>query len=256
MEFSEDALNAMTNTYREKALDTFIRGLNNNLPSLLMIREPTSLPQALHMCLKLNNMNYRTNHANSVNRGIPNKPQNHPSNLPSKPRPFYPELTNFSQRPFVRQPQEYLQYKPFQQQRMQNQYFAPQQNYRPPLPPKPPVPLDVDRSIQSRQVNYQNRQSLQQPQMQKPQFSNNNPYHYQNARPISKRPPSKSGQVPNKYRRIYCTETTDFQPHETNHEETNQSNEFYTELQELTKYEVEMAEDFEPTTEDNINFLD
>ena len=74
MEFSEDALNAMTNTYREKALDTFIRGLNNNLPSLLMIREPTSLPQTLHMCLKLSNMNYRRNHANSVNRGSPNKP--------------------------------------------------------------------------------------------------------------------------------------------------------------------------------------
>ena len=75
-----------------------------------MNREPTSLPQALHMYLKLGNMNYRTIRTNSVNRGSLNKPQNHPANLLPKPRPFYPELRNFSQRSFVRQSQQYEQY--------------------------------------------------------------------------------------------------------------------------------------------------
>lgn len=96
LELGEESLSAMTVAYRGKALDTFIRGLNGNLPSLLSVREPTSLPQALHLCLKLNNMNYRANHANSMGRVQQNvKHVNQQRSYQTKPH-FYPELTNHS----------------------------------------------------------------------------------------------------------------------------------------------------------------
>ena len=36
---------------------------NGNLPKLLDMKEPIDLPQALHLCLKLENQNFRANHA-------------------------------------------------------------------------------------------------------------------------------------------------------------------------------------------------
>lgn len=60
---SQDALNNMVGAYRDKALDTFIWGLNGNLLTLLSIREPVDQPQALHLCLKLRNVNFRTHYA-------------------------------------------------------------------------------------------------------------------------------------------------------------------------------------------------
>ena len=64
MKIGPEAMQLMTETYRNKALDTFIRGLRGDLPRLLGTREPTDLPQALHLCLKLENQNYRTQQIN------------------------------------------------------------------------------------------------------------------------------------------------------------------------------------------------
>ena len=63
MDISGESLALFTQTYRDKALDTFIRGLKGDLPRLLGIREPVDLPQALHLCLKLDNQNFRSNYA-------------------------------------------------------------------------------------------------------------------------------------------------------------------------------------------------
>lgn len=65
---NEEALEAMTNAYRDKALDTFIRGLKGDLPRLLSTREPTDLQHALHLCMKLENMNYRIDHSQTNKR--------------------------------------------------------------------------------------------------------------------------------------------------------------------------------------------
>jgi hypothetical protein len=65
MNYSQDSLITMTQTYRDKALDTFVRGLKGDLPRLLAMREPQDLPQALHLCLKLDNMNLRTGQSQS-----------------------------------------------------------------------------------------------------------------------------------------------------------------------------------------------
>lgn len=55
MNAGTEALQLLTKTYRDKALDTFVRGLRGDLPRLLGMREPTDLPEALHLCLKLQN---------------------------------------------------------------------------------------------------------------------------------------------------------------------------------------------------------
>jgi len=136
IESTPQALALLTQTYREKALDTFIRGLNGDLPRLLGMKEPEDLPQALHLCLKLENQNYRSN--------ITTKYNNYPPALPPRPKfrnnTFYPQIAHMpNSNPGIYQ-------RNFNQQR-----------HRPPQ--SRPEPMDVDRSIQTRQVNYANRPS-------------------------------------------------------------------------------------------------
>lgn len=95
LDLDERSLRAMTDTYREKALDTFIRGLNGDLPKLLSVREPTSLPQALHLCLKLDNMSFRRDYAQ---KGSQRSDPRLSVNTGAKPR-FYPELANIQHYP-------------------------------------------------------------------------------------------------------------------------------------------------------------
>jgi len=59
---SQESEHFVIKIYREKALDTFIRGLRVELPRLLAIKEPADLTSALHYCLKLENPTYRSNH--------------------------------------------------------------------------------------------------------------------------------------------------------------------------------------------------
>lgn len=197
LELDENSLKTMTNTYREKALDTFVRGLNGDLPRLLSVREPSSLPQALHICLKLDNMTFRMNYAHghvpkaNMQRdriGITNS-------LPGNVRKFYPELAHIGGTMPTRPPLP-PRYKPtnsfnpsynptynpnYRNPNMrsnihQNSDSRPQPNSetqnRPPnrysqtqYPnqwqngQKPSVvePMEVDRSIQTGRVNYMNR---------------------------------------------------------------------------------------------------
>ncbi len=142
-----EALHMMTQSYRNKALDTFIRGLNGDLPRLLGIREPADLPQALHLCMKLDNQNYRTNHAQNIKKGYPNL-----GRYPTQQQSFYPQLAHEPQNNQPRwkaRPQSSNQIQP---------------TNSPPRPPKPqpkPEPMEVDQSIHSRQINYMNKNQFQ-----------------------------------------------------------------------------------------------
>lgn len=198
LELDENSLKAMTNTYREKALDTFIRGLNGDLPRLLSVREPTSLPQALHICLKLDNMNFRMSHAHGqMSRTNTQRDRIGTTSFPSTSgRKFYPELAyiggimptrpplpprlntipNFNsnynanynhgyRNPNVRASIHQslgpkFQPNPESQNGHLNQNNQTQYpNYR-----KPPMgePMDVDRSVQTGRVNYMNRPQVNQ----------------------------------------------------------------------------------------------
>lgn len=103
LELGEDAMVAMTYSYRNRALDTFERGLNGDLSRLLSVSEPKSLPEALQMCLKLDNMHFRWQYAHGIRPTIFGNSNNDsggcpkPPALPSRPqrRVFYPELVHF-----------------------------------------------------------------------------------------------------------------------------------------------------------------
>lgn len=185
LDLGESSLHTMTNTYREKALDTFIRGLNGDLPRLLSIREPNSLPQALHICLKLDNMTFRTNyangriprangykdgigtarsslgngkfypelaHASGVMSSRPPLPPRYNNNPNFKPNYHYQNMSPTAYQNLGSKPQFDRGRPPNQQN--QTQYW----NRTPNIQRQTRVePMDIDQSIQTRQANYINR---------------------------------------------------------------------------------------------------
>lgn len=174
LEAGSESRKLLVDTYRNKALDTFVRGLNGDLPRLLGIKEPADLPEALQLCLKLENQTYRANIANNHNYRKPpiNPRKNFSPQHYAAPKPFYPHLIHWNQ-PMQGQTPLPSYIPPQQQgywQRPQN-FFSQQPNFNsqhrhqpPPRPfaPKPmprPEPMDVDQSMQSRRVNYMNRPS-------------------------------------------------------------------------------------------------
>lgn len=210
MEVSQESIRLLTETYRIKALDTFVRGLNGDLPRLLGMREPKDLPEALHLCLKLENQKFRSTHANQQNRfnNYNFKPPLPPRNYPKAPQ-FYPELAHLpqpqqrfmspqvAQRPqlhpqrpnifnrpqyqigpnqptgLYQYPQGYHNY--YQQQTQRNQHYNP-----PPRPiaqkPQPkPEPMDIDPSIRTNAINYANRPNLRYAGKRQPDSNLTNP---------------------------------------------------------------------------------
>lgn len=181
LELNDSSLLAMTNTYRDKALDTFIRGLNGDLPRLLSVREPGSLPQALHICLKLDNMNFRKDYAHG--RTVKNEVRPLIPHTGGRPK-FFPELAHIggipNNRPIIPRFNPGPTFNPSVQQRFNNpnpqaylqgnmgnfngnfqwpQYQAPQQNFQrsPYQTPQqnfqkqsPQEPMEIDRSLQTK----------------------------------------------------------------------------------------------------------
>lgn len=54
-----NVVSALIETYRDKALDVFVRGLEADVSKLLVIRSPKNLPEAYSFCLELQNVNFR-----------------------------------------------------------------------------------------------------------------------------------------------------------------------------------------------------
>ncbi|GBP09487.1 Retrovirus-related Gag polyprotein from transposon HMS-Beagle [Eumeta japonica] len=219
MEINEEAMQVLTNTYRDKALDTFIRGLSGDLSRLLGMKEPADLPEALHLCIKLENQNYRAVHANNQyslsKKPYPSpaafqhfqKPPLPPRNPHLKAQPFYPQLAYL--------PQTISRMRQFNPQfPQQPQYFNPQiwpnrqiENHHfrnpPPRPtqPKPPTPMDIDQSQQTRNVNYMNRPNFnfagkRPPPTQSNQFNRNIPNKIQRINHITQNPEENILQEP------------------------------------------------------------
>lgn len=168
MDASQEALNLLMHAYREKALDTFIRGLKGDLPRLLGIREPSDLPQALHLCLKLENQHFRTQYATTTNNNS-RKMQQLPPPVPlRRPNNNYPQFQNqqklqpvLMQQPHIghsrpplqtdRPPMQYAQktLQPYMDlNRPQMQYVS--------KPQPPPKPMDTS-TIKTNNINYMNQ---------------------------------------------------------------------------------------------------
>lgn len=168
------------NYFRGKALDCFIRGLERSLSLLLKTANPHNLNRAYQFCLEYYNMDARTAPFNNqysehpipkprelvisstapppVPRrtiNVPPPPRRYP-NFASAPMPM-PRFIQNIPAPMPRYTQNipapmprYNQNIPAPMPRyQQNTYFMPKQ--------PPPVPMEVDPSIRSRQVNYGNR---------------------------------------------------------------------------------------------------
>lgn len=184
LELDDGSLRAMTNTYREKALDTFIRGLNGDLPRLLSVKGPTSLPEALHLCLKLDNMAFRRDYAQKgghrqeplrMSTGskfypeLANIPTHRPRVSPAFPFPNNLNMQNqrpqFGGQPFAHRPQQFFQRNQMGGHQITRPYTGtqnfPQNQFRQ-FPSQfynnqsKPEPMDIDRSIQVRPQQNQN----------------------------------------------------------------------------------------------------
>lgn len=213
MDESETAIQLLTKTYRNKALDAFVRGLRGDLPRLLGMKEPSDLSEALHLCLKLDNQQYRSQYAinNNKTTSIMQRKQVNPhQNQTFYPHlAFYPQMTGYpnlnSIPPHNTYPQNrsgfYPHSKPMNINRHPNfnsghNQFPQANNFQTPPRPsqqKPPVPMEVDTSLRSRMVNYMNRPS-----------PNNNRF-------SGVRPPPQSTQMqrPTKFQRVNHIESNE-----------------------------------------------
>jgi len=59
--------NVLIESYRDRTLDVFIRGLNGDISKLLIIRGPKNLPKAFNICLELQSVTSKT-HVSYSNR--------------------------------------------------------------------------------------------------------------------------------------------------------------------------------------------
>lgn len=152
---SPETVNALIETYRNRALDVFIRGLSPEMSRMLIIQKPQTLPEAYSACLELQNLSMRnsTLHVSSPNRiTVPLNQTNRAD--PSPPLPPRRNNNQFHRSTF----RPHYSNRP---QNFNNNYNNRFQNFsqtsRPSGPNVPAAPMEVDSSTQSRQVNYMNR---------------------------------------------------------------------------------------------------
>lgn len=255
LDVGKEALDILAQTYRDKALDIFIRGLKGQMSIHLGMKEPTDLPQALQLCLKMENQFARAQFANSHNPTVKNNrlnfqkpphPKTHFQN--TNQMPFYPQLAYLPQHSGVRQNNSN---PPIYPRNNYNQHNYPQnQNLQPPRPtaPKPqpkPEPMEIDASMQSRAVNYMNRPA-------------------QNNRFYGKRPSEHSDQFrrPDKAQRNFHVDTDELGPTAEEYETMLEQYENQEQLSDLNdyiknQYDVLDNDDKEDTQEFvDIHFLD
>lgn len=153
--YSEETINALIATHRNRALDIFIRGLIPELSKMVIIQRPRTLPEAYSACLELQNLTMRNNilHSKGPPRTSAQTPHSSSGAPPRPPRTHYTDNKS-------------THYRRNNWQQGRNAYrYNNQDNYdsqpKPAPPPKThhtkPEAMDVDRSIQSKKVNYMNR---------------------------------------------------------------------------------------------------
>lgn len=195
-----EAVKALIETYNEKALDAFMRGLDGELlGQFLKNYRPESLAQAYAYCISFQNIEFRKKMTrgsipekhNGPKNFIPNNSNNPkiPPKLPPKPqmqnKPNYPQPPKFF-RP-VYYPQQPVVFRQQQQPVISQQQRQPppvpsrqppNNPFRQPAGPSQPTnqqrnqpePMEVDPSIRTRQVNYSNRPDSNTQQQKRPRM--------------------------------------------------------------------------------------
>lgn len=213
-DYSSDTVQVLIETYRNRALDVFIRGLNGELAKMLMIQRPQTLPEAYTSCLEIQNLNFRNVTLQKTN--INNRIVAPINQIPRARFEQTPINRNFNQIP-IRSDQR-------------NNGYNVHQNQPPPRPTqqKPPTPMEIDRSIQSRQANYINRPNMQNTSLMK----TGNGFYSQTQKPL-----------------IHHIETQNNEPVDNFQENNDQQDAEYTQMYNST---VEPTDDEEIT---ELNFM-
>ncbi|XP_055372796.1 uncharacterized protein LOC129606479 [Condylostylus longicornis] len=174
--YTKETIDVLIESQRNRALDVFIRGLNGELSRYLMLQKPSTLPEAYSTCLELQNYSCR-------NFAIHNRNDNNRITVP------FNKMSMKRQQPSAGNPRSYQPEQPLtvEQRNLAYNIQHQRESQPPPRPPKPLEKMDVDRSIQTRQVNYMNRPD--------------------NYRGIYKRPPSVGNMPSNKHQRLFNMET-------------------------------------------------
>lgn len=185
--YSQETVQVLIDTYRNRALDVFIRGLNGDLSRMLLVQRPKNLPEAYSRCLEIQNTNLRnyTVHTARFNNRIVAPMNTMPDRmhgLDGNKAPPLPPRTTW-------RPQE--RRYPFEKR---VGHPAPKRD--PPSTSQPAIgKTDVDQSVQSRKVNYMNRP---------------NPF----------KRGSKSENLPRKQQKLFNIETDDNNDEVTNYLQT------------------------------------
>lgn len=162
--YSCETADALVGTYRDRALDVFIRGLSGDLSRLLIIQKPKTLPEAYSACLEMQNLNFRNSSVHVQAANMISAPVHYNFNSDNVPSPsgnnldkYYNNRSRYGQQPVNRYPNNRTAYG---QQRNSSWVpsFRSRQSQPPPRPtaPKPPVKMELG-SVQTGNVNYMNR---------------------------------------------------------------------------------------------------
>lgn len=159
--YSAETVNALITTHRNRALDIFVRGLRPELSQMIIIQRPRTLPEAYSACLELQNLTLRNNilHTkNNLSKGNAYANPQQASNAPPRPpRTHY----NNNQRPNNSRNNWHNKGNNYRHNQESGYKPATEGGYKPAPPPRTDhtksQPMDVDRSMQTRKVDYMNR---------------------------------------------------------------------------------------------------
>ena len=182
MEENRDVRTSKKRFYQDIGLKVFLAGLKEPLGPIIRAQAPDTMKEALRLCAEESNYNYVRNPCRPTFPPVPPKPQQ-PLLIPQFKPPQYPPIPRIPfQRPahpypprpnqfFQQQPMPHFKtFQPFQPAPLYRQPSQPFQPFQPvqfrqqPIPhqqfqppQQKPVPMEVDPSVRTRQINYMNR---------------------------------------------------------------------------------------------------
>lgn len=181
---SAEVVDALIETYRNRALDVFVRGLKGDLSRMIIVQKPKTLPEAYTACLDIQNLNFRSYPIHSPStRNVVTVPMNE-MNVSSNQAP---RRSNFGTNGryghgWGNHSGQSRSYKPY---RDRFQAIAAPNAIN---SSNPAIKMEVDGSAQTRRTNYSNQPGA------------TNPF---------KRGPQSSMEGPAKYSKLYNIETND-----------------------------------------------
>lgn len=146
--YSEETVRVLIETYRNRALDVFIRGLSGDMSRMLLIQRPKTLPEAYSACLEMQNVDFR-------NSSIHNPSSNNRVSIPINSLPNTTSHQTKNKPPQL-PPKPHWRSQDHRQQNSADHRYLQKGNQNS-MSYLPVEKMEVDPSIQTKNVNYMNR---------------------------------------------------------------------------------------------------